>query len=140
MIAGLKVGEKAKVEVFRNGKRKTFNDKLAKRSNEKLVGRTAPQKQEEEELGIRVTELTPEISQRFNLGDTTGVVVVNVEPGSKGAEAGVQMGDIIKEINHKVIKTVNDYKAAIGEVKKGETIQMFIRRMNIGFLVIKLTK
>ena len=140
MIAGLKVGEKAKVEVFRNGKNKTFKVKLAKRSNERLVGRTAPQKQEEEELGIRVTELTPEITQRFNLGDTSGVVVVNVEPGSKGAEAGVQMGDIIKEINHKAIEGVDDYTSSLKKIKDGETVNLFIWRRNAGFVVIKFEK
>jgi serine protease Do len=140
MIAGLKVGEKARVEVFRNGKKKTFKVILAKRSSEKLVGRTAPQKQEEEELGIRVTDLTPEISQRFNLGDTTGVVVVNVEPGSKGAEAGVQMGDIIKEINHKAIEGVDDYTSSLKKIKDGESVNLFIWRRNAGFLVIKFEK
>ena len=140
MIAGLKVGEKARVEVFRDGKRKTFKVKLAKRSNERLAGRSMPQKQEEEELGIRVTDLTPEISERLNLGDTAGVVVVNVEPGSKGAEAGILMGDIIKEINHKTIDGVDDYTASLKKIKDGETINMFIWRRNAGFVVIKFEK
>ena len=140
MIAGLEVGEKARVEVFRDGKRKTFMVKLAKRSNEKLVSRGTPEKQEEEELGIRVTDLTPEISQRFNLGDTTGVVVVNVEPGSKGAEAGVQMGDIIKEINHKAIEGVDDYTSSLKKIKDGDSVNLFIWRRNAGFVVIKFEK
>ena len=140
MIAGLRVGEKAKVEVFRDGKKKTFTVKLSKRSTEKLASRGVPQKQEEEELGIRVTDLTPEMSQRLNLGDTNGVVVVNVASGSKGSEAGLQMGDIIKEINHKAIENVNDYTASLKKIKKDESINLFIWRRNAGFMVIKFTK
>jgi serine protease Do len=140
MIASLRVGEKARVEVFRDGNQKTFTVKLAKRSTEKLAGRGVPQKQEEEELGIRVTELTPEMSQRLNLGDTTGVVVVNVAADSKGSEAGVQMGDIIKEINHKAIENVDDYTASLKKIKKDESVNLFIWRRNAGFMVIKFKK
>ena len=140
MIASLRVGEKARVEVFRDGNQKTFTVKLAKRRTEKLAGRGVHQKQEEEELGIRVTELTPEMSQRLNLGDTTGVVVVNVAADSKGSEAGVQMGDIIKEINHKAIENVNDYTASLKKIKKDDSVNLFIWRKNAGFMVIKFKK
>ena len=84
--------------------------------------------------------MTPEISQRLNLGDTNGVVVVEVAPDSKGSEAGVQMGDIIKEINHTAVENVNDYAAAMKKIKNGESVNLFIWRKNAGFLVIKFTK
>jgi serine protease Do len=140
MIAGLKVGETARVKVFRDGKSKTFAVKLAKRSNEKLTSRKAPSKNEEEELGIRVTNLTSEMAQRFNLGETAGVVVVGVESDSKGSEAGVRVGDIIKEINHQEIETVEDYTAAVQKIKAGESVNLFIWRKNAGFLIIKFNK
>ena len=70
MIAGLKVGETAKVEVFRDRKIKTFSIKLAKRDDSRLRAQSAPQeRKEEDELGIRVAELTAEIAQQFNIED-----------------------------------------------------------------------
>ena len=140
MIAGLKVGETATVEVFRDGKKKTFSVKLAKRNDAKLSARGTPPEHEKEELGIRVTELTTEMAQRFNLGDTAGVVVIGVGSDSKGAEAGVQVGDIIKEINHQAIETVNDYTEAVQKTKSGDPINLFVWRKNAGFLVIKFNK
>jgi serine protease Do len=140
MIAGLKVGETAKVEVFRRGKIKTFDIKLAKRDDAKLASRRTSRESEEAESGIRVTDMTPELAQRLNIGDTAGVVVVNVESGSKGAQAGVQVGDIIKEINHQVIETADDYTEAMRKVEGGKSVNLFIWRKNAGFLVIKLTK
>ena len=140
MIASLEVGGTAEVEVYRNGKEKTFKIKLAKRDDAKLASRGTPKESEEEELGIRVTELTPELTKRFNIGDTTGVVVVSVVSGGKAAEAGVRMGDIIKEINHQVIETVKDYTAAVAKIKDGESLNLFIWRKNAGFLVIKFSK
>jgi len=140
MIAGLKVGETAKVEVFRNGKSKTFAVKLAKRSDEKLASQTVPPKNEGEELGIRVTDLTAEMAQRFNLGDAAGVVVIGVESDSKGSEAGVRVGDIIKEINHQEIGAVKDYTESVQKIKTGEPVNLFIWRKNAGFLIIKFNK
>jgi len=140
MIAELKVGSSARVKVFRNGETKTFEVVLAKRSDERLSERGTPPKREEEELGIRVTDLTGEMAERFNLGEAAGVVVVEVESDSKGSEAGVRVGDIIKEINHEVIETVKDYKASVQKIKTGESVNLFIWRRGAGFLVIKFTK
>jgi len=50
------------------------------------------------------------------------------------------VGDIIKEINHRAVNTVEQFQAAVGEVPKGDTIQMFIRRLRAGFTVVKITK
>jgi serine protease Do len=141
MIAGLKVGEIAQVEVFRNGKTQNFAIKLAKRDDKRLASRTAPEEpREEEELGIRVADLTAELTQQFNIEDMTGVVVIGVASGSKGSEAGIQMGDIIKEINHSVIESVKSYKTALEKLKSGEDVNLFVWRQNAGFLVIKMTK
>jgi serine protease Do len=141
MIAGLKVGEIAKVEVFRDRKVKTFSIKLAKRDDSKLRAQSAPQeRKEEDELGIRVADLTTEMAQQFNIEDMSGVVVVGVASDSKGAEAGIQMGDIIKEINHRVVESVDDYKTALQQEKDSESVNFFIWRRNAGFLVIKVEK
>jgi serine protease Do len=140
MIAGLKVGTTAKIKVFRDGKDKTYEVVLAKRSDEKISAQGMPPKREEEELGIRVTDLTPEMAQRFNLGEAAGVVVVEVETDSKGSEAGVRVGDIIKEINHEVVETVRDYKESVQKIEAGESVNLFIWRKNAGFLVIKFNK
>jgi S1-C subfamily serine protease len=80
------------------------------------------------------------MAEQFNIDDLTGVVVVGVASGSKGAEAGIQRGDIIKEVNHRVIETVKDYKSALQKINSDDNINLFIWRRNAGFLVIKLTK
>jgi S1-C subfamily serine protease len=80
------------------------------------------------------------MAQRFNLGEAAGVVVVGVESDSKGSGAGVQVGDIIKEINHQVTETVKDYTASVQKIKTGESVNLFIWRKNAGFLIIKFNK
>ena len=139
MIADLEVGDTATVAVLRNGQKKSFTVKIARRDETKLAtGVPAPQ--QEEELGIRISDMTPEIAQQFNLSETTGVIVTGVEPESKAAEENVRPGDIIKEINHKSIESVNEYKAVLKAIKAGDPVNFFIWRKNRGFLVVKLTK
>ncbi|MCP4111062.1 MAG: DegQ family serine endoprotease [Desulfobacteraceae bacterium] len=141
IIAEIGVGDKAEVKVLRDGKEKTFKVKIAKREDAKLYSRGSQKESAEDELGISVSTLTPETARRFNIKETEkGVVVASVKQGSKAEEAGVMMGDIIKEVNHKTVKTVDDFTGAIGSVKTGEPVQLFVRRLNAGFIVLKLVK
>ncbi len=140
MVAGISVGEKVKILVLRNNKKQTFTVDIAKRPEENKMASKSPEKGREDDLGIRVTNLTPEIAQRLNLSPTEGVLVERIEPGGKAAEAGVQAGDVIKEINHHAIRSVQDYSSLVSKLKKNDAVQMFIWRMNAGFVVVKLTK
>jgi len=141
IVADIGVGDSANIKVLRNGTEKSFEVKIAKREDEKIsAGTFLKDDQEKSELGIRVSNLTPEIARQFNLKDEEGVAVTGVEAESEGDKAGVMTGDVIKEINHRTIKTADDYTEAIGSVKKGDAVQMFIKRVNAGFLVIKLIK
>ena len=47
------------------------------------------------------------------MSEKEGVLVIDVDPDSRAAEAGVRPGDVIKEINHKPTHSVADYQAAI---------------------------
>lgn len=139
MIAGIAVGETVKIKILRDGKEKIVKVKIVKRDEAKLASRRQPREQAEE-FGIRVSNLTPEMAQRLNIAETSGVVVTEIESGSKGAEADIRVGDIIKEINRRPIETVSDYQEILSQVDSGESVNLFIRRKNTGFLVVKLTK
>jgi serine protease Do len=140
IIAGISVGEKVKIQVLRNNKKQTFTVEISKRPEESKLATKTPEKGREDEIGIRVANLTPEIAHRLNLSPSDGVLVERIEPGSKAAEAGVQAGDVIKEINHHAIKSIQDYSSQISKLKKNDVIQIFIWRMNAGFVVVKITK
>ncbi|MDP2645259.1 MAG: DegQ family serine endoprotease [Desulfobacterales bacterium] len=139
MIAGIPVGKIVTVKILREGKELNVKVSVAKRNDKKLASRSSV-KPPDEELGIRVSELTAEIKTRFNLADSEGVIVVATTPDGKGEKAGLLAGDIIKEINHQPVKTLEDYTRIIQAVKPADPIQVFLRRMNVGFLVVRLTK
>jgi len=139
LIADLGVNDTATIEVFRGGRTKTFKVKIAKRDEDKLVSKS-PESPAKDELGLKVADLSEEIANRLNLTEDEGVIVIEVASGSQGDKAGIEVGDIIKEINHKQVEKVESYRRIIKDIKDGEQISMFIRRKNAGFLVIKLIK
>ena len=58
---------------------------------------------------------------------------------SEADKAGVEEGDLILEINHKQVKTVEDYQQYIEDVKEGEIISLLIRR-RAGFFAVNIRK
>ena len=136
-IASIPPGKESTITVLRDGKEESFKVMIAKRDDDRLVS-GMPSEEKVDDLGIRVAELTPEAAERFQIPEMEGVLVADVDPQGKAADAGLLPGDVIKEINHRPTRTVADYDAAIKGA--GNEIQLFIRRERTGFLVIKINK
>jgi serine protease Do len=66
------------------------------------------------------------------------VLVTQVQPGGKGDQAGIQSGDVIKEINRKPVTTPKEVKTQIDEVKSGDSFQMLIKRAHAGLIALKI--
>lgn len=140
LVAGLIVDEKVKVKISRDGKSITISVVIAKREDSKLSSLNRKPSQLKDELGIEVSSITPEIAKELRLSDTQGVVVIDMDSEGKGVVAGIKTGDIIKEVNHIAIETVEEYHDAIKKVKTGDMVQLYIKRSFKGYVVIKLTK
>jgi serine protease Do len=56
------------------------------------------------------------------------VVVTGVEPGSAAAEAMLQMGDVIREVNRKPVANVSDFDQKIEKAKGQESLLLLIQR------------
>ncbi len=139
LIADIGVGQIAEIDVLRDGREKRFRVKIAKRDDDKIASLRSPRHQETD-LGMRVSELTPEIKRRFNIPDTDGIMVVEIETDSQAEKSGMMAGDLIKEINHQAVTSLDDYSAILKSVKSGEIMTFFIKRLNAGFLVIKMER
>jgi serine protease Do len=138
LAANLGVGDKAKVTILRNGKSKTLEVQIGKRPLAMASVSEKSQKGKEGEYGFRVTDLTPEMARRYSLEDTSGVMVVGVAPNGKADTAGIQPGDLIIEINHQNVASVKDFKNLIDQNKKADGINLLVKRMNAGLIVINL--
>ncbi len=125
MVAFLAPGTKVKVKIVRDGKEKTFTLKLGKKPDAIV---RAPESQKSEDLGLIVTDLTPELAHRFNSPDKKGVIVSKVLPGGPAATAGIHVGDVIAEINRGEVKDTSSYNKAISKVEPGDSALLLIHR------------
>ncbi|HEY4883192.1 MAG TPA: Do family serine endopeptidase [Myxococcales bacterium] len=127
-------GTTVKLDVVREGKQRTIEVKLAERPDEKEQGGRTPSKggQEKEQgdlLGLSVQDVTPQLARQSQVDPATkGAVVVDVAPDSPAADAGLEPGDVVLEVNRRAVASAAEYKSAVKGVKKGDTALVRVRR------------
>ena len=133
-IAQATIGSKVKLSYVRDGAQKdtvaTVEDRThvfpttAGRMNEQS-GEAAPV-----EFGLHVDSLTKDRAQRFGMdGTTKGVIVTDVDPASFASDdLGFGRGDVIAEINHEAVTSLDDYRIAIGKLKPGQNVVFKVLR------------
>ncbi|MBC2713474.1 MAG: Do family serine endopeptidase [Desulfosarcina sp.] len=139
MIANTPVGHQTKINLIRDGKKKSLTVTLAKRDDDEKI--VATQSRGNDELGIEVTDLDSDIARRFGIdGKENGVLVTDVKDDSLAQGADVRPGDIIKEVNRSVVKDRKDFAGLMKKNKNSETIQLLVKRRNAGYLVVKIER
>ena len=110
-------GATAELVIVRDGLEKHVSVKLEEANPEKTArrggGPDAPS-DDKAALGVAVAPLTPEFAERLGAPkDATGLVVQDVNPDSRAADAGIQQGDIIQSVNRQAVKTGEELRSAI---------------------------
>jgi serine protease Do len=63
-------------------------------------------------LGVAISDLNADILQHLELpASTKGVIVADVQEGSPAAEAGLQVADVIQEVDRKPVHNVNEFRS-----------------------------
>jgi S1-C subfamily serine protease len=68
----------------------------------------------------------------LKIEETQGVVVVNVEADSRSYEAGVKIGDVVREMDRRRIANIQDFKEATASLK-GDVLV----RAERGYIIVK---
>ena len=79
-------------------------------------------------LGITVADISSSLAYRLGTNDTRGVVVAGVEKGSIAYEVGLEVGDIIRQINDQRIRNVKEYEKLVNKAKSKERLILLIER------------
>ena len=126
IVANTEVGKKVKIVVFRQGKETTLDLAVAelKDSDDSSPSAAA----EAETLGLNLSEITPELRARHNLGRLEGLLVTGITAGSSAADADFQAGDLIIEVNGQAIKSRDSYRAALKSKGSGDLISFLVKR------------
>jgi serine protease Do len=109
LVAQTPINTEVPVEVVRNGKHMTLEVTIGERKEPEVA--SAKAEEPGGNWGMQVGDITPEIAQQFHLEGTKGVVIQKVAPDSPSADAGLQPGDVVLEVNHDKVAAVSDFVA-----------------------------
>lgn len=100
---------------------------LAKKISADLIEKGKVQRPETAWLGVGVGDIPDQVASYYGLANKDGAII-QVMPEGPAAKAGLQDGDIIKEINHKKIKKAQDVVTNIKKNKVGTSVDILILR------------
>ena len=126
-IAQAPIGTKMKLTYVRDRTQKEATVTVEDRTHvfPNTAGRLSEQPGEAApiEFGLHVDNLTHDRAQRFGVEGKKGVIVTDVDPASFASDdLGFSRGDVIAEINHAPIESLDDYKAAVSKLKPGDNV------------------
>jgi serine protease Do len=119
-VARAQPGDTVPVKILREGANKTVEVKLKEIPGAEQVAKNGDDRKEEDNgtlNGVAVGDLDGRARQQLKLpANIKGVVVMEVDPNSAAAEAGLRPGDVIQEINRKPVRTAEE---AVGMTERG---------------------
>jgi serine protease Do len=132
-------GTPAKLRVFRDGKEQDIPVTLAELpAKPSAQGSAAPGASQGPRLGVSVDQLTPQIARQLGLpGQTTGVVVTDVNPASPAEEAGLRRGDVIQEVDRKPVTSLAQFRSAVSQAGNGPVLLLIDRAGDHIFVVVQ---
>jgi serine protease Do len=79
--------------------------------------------------GVSVENITPETAQDLKLpASTPGVVVSEVNPASRAADAGLKEGDVIQQVNHQPVANTRDFSQALSRHNTTDSVLLLVNR------------
>jgi serine protease Do len=79
-------------------------------------------------LGVTVQEVNQDLANSFKLESPSGALVSSVEKGSAAEKAGLQPGDVVRQIDGKTIVSSGDLASMITLASPGEKIKLDVWR------------
>ena len=79
-------------------------------------------------LGVGIQGIDRERADALGLDRPVGALVNRVEPGSAAERAGIEVGDVILEVNGRDIEVFSDLPPIVGSVRPGEEVSLVISR------------
>ncbi|HHH13364.1 MAG TPA: PDZ domain-containing protein, partial [Thiolapillus brandeum] len=126
-IGVLRAGTPVRLEVIREGRLMKVTATIALPRDARTEG---------ERLSPRLAgAVLGNLDEKHPLGESGGVAVVEVAPGSQAWEAGLRQGDVIVSVNRQAVGNLMDLSRVLAQ-GRGDAILLNVRRGNGAFFVV----
>ena len=79
-------------------------------------------------LGVNIAEITEEIAESLSFASSEGALITAISPGSAAELAGLQIGDVVVEVNGEPISGPSELRNYIGMRRPDEMIEINVLR------------
>ncbi len=130
-IQKTKIGEEITLTLIREGKEMNITFPTGQEQEE--IVQITDGGLSERLLGIQVHSINPELEKKYDLKEgEKGVVVTGVDSGSPAAQAGINVGDVIKAVvtepvGEVMINSLREFEEAMKKVKPGDIVRLRVR-------------
>jgi serine protease Do len=146
MTAQTPPGTKVPIKIVRDGKEQSLTVELGELKGEGLAGSGMPNSRQPEASsdlldGVTIADVDARAREQFNIpDDVKGAVVVDVDPDSPAAAAGLQPGDVIVEANRKSVTNAREAIRATGEVRGDRVLLRVWSRGAVHYVTVEKGK
>jgi Do/DeqQ family serine protease len=143
-IAGTPPGQTVTLRIWRDGSEQELRSTLGEFAPEERS--TSPTNERSPEsgegdtgrLGLAVQPLTPAFASQLGLrADTQGLIVMEVDPSGPAADAGIQRGDVIEQVNQQPVRSVADLRVVVERSGKDPLLLLVNHRGTTIFVTIR---
>ena len=130
VVSSSEPGKRYKVDIIRDGRRKSIYVKLGELPNEPQMAFMETEKSST--LGITVQDLNNSLRKHYNLSpDDDGVVVTEMDKNSEAFRSGIREGDIIIRVGTNNVRDSNDFKDLIRTSSRQNTVLLLVKREDV---------
>jgi serine protease Do len=122
-VASLSPGQTVKVKLYREGKIKTVNLKIARQPEDMMAAFSVPLEKKAKsvkKLGVEVVSADAKTAEKHGFKkDVKGAIITKVAPGSDAEKNGLAAGQLITKVHGKPVSGAEEFNKAIAATKKG---------------------
>jgi S1-C subfamily serine protease len=142
-VASTAPGTDINLTVIRNGSQQEIHAKVAEfkaknngpNDNQSSNDNQAPAGK----LGIEAEPLTPDLASQAEVPkNTQGLLVTNVDPSGPAANAGIEPGDVIEQINRQPVHSAGDVGSALAKSGDRPALALVNRKGQNVFVPIRM--
>ena len=143
LVGSLKDGDKAKLEIIRNGKRQNLDVSVGALPDDDAdigtgTGADGSAERSSNRLGVSVADLSAEQKKALELKG--GVVIKEVQDGP-AALIGLRPGDVISHLNNQAIGSAKEFTEIAKGLPKNRSVSMrVLRQGRASFITFKLAE
>jgi len=126
LVAGVEPNHDVPLEVFRDGHERTITVRVGTLPEQGTLA-SASQKNEGGDLGLSVEDVGSQAARQFELPDTEGALVTEVDATGPAALAGIQAGDVIVDVQGTKVRNAREFREQVQHADLAQGIRMVVK-------------